>query len=521
MSEKTVREILKASFSKLLNAKRLGFWLSLGYFIIMLFCTLLFHKIGDYGVETDFYWSYVPEAKSISKGQLIIDAFRGPFYPLTLYFIEKIFHDYFISGLIIGILSASISIWFIFKLFEAMFNRTIALLSIFFIIFNPIFVQFTYSNGTDMLFFFLSYALLYFFHKEKPTKSIILFIALLTSAVYLTRYNGVFLLFAIPIIIVILDIWAFEYKKRILYSVIYIFLFLLCIAPWNIYTYKTLGEFFYNHNYKNIAYEFFAKGKMGWDIFWFSYSSKFQSLYDVISYNPLYFLSHSLFNFINYLFKNLKDLVGWHIGVTFIFGIIFFLFNSTKNVKQKSYFIFCFIFLAILSLTFYSDRFSLFLVPFYTVFSIKFLLEINKSKKYSFSPFYGYSLLVVFFYISLVWTISYNSRKINSGPNEILTISNWYKSRNLNEVSEPIIAARKPHIAYYLNMKFVLLPFADSFEDFHKKLEQQKVNYLYLNVSELGTRSDLHYLIDTSKVFNGLSLIYYSKDPNQILYKVE
>lgn len=521
MPDKMVSEILKKSFLKLLYAKRLGLLLALSYLIIMLICSLLFHKIGDYGVETDFYWGYVPEAKSISEGKLIIDAFRGPFYPLALYVFEKIFCDYFISGLVIGALSASFALWFIFEMFEAMFNRSIALLSIFFIILNPIFVQFTYSNGTDMLFFAMSYATLYFFYNAHFTKRNIFIISIFTSLAYLTRYNGIFLVFSIPIIIVLLDIWNLDYKKRILYSSLYIILFLVWIAPWNTYTYITLGEFFYNHNYKNIAYEFFAKGKIGWDIFWFSYSSQFQSLNDVISYNPFYFLSHSLSNFFNYLFKNIKELVGWHIGITFIFGILFFLFNSNKNVRQKSYFLIGFIFLSILSLTFYSERFSLVLVPFYMVFSIKFLLEMNKGRKYSFSPKYGYSILIIFLYISLSWTISYNSRRINSGPNEILTISDWFKSHNINSIAEPIISARKPHIAYYLDMNFILIPFADSYEDFHKKLKEQKVNYLYLNPGELGTRSDLHYLIDTSKVFNGLNAVYYSKEPSQILYEVK
>jgi hypothetical protein len=124
-------------------------------------------------------------------------------------------------------------------------------------------------------------------------------------------------------------------------------------------------------------------------------------------------------------------------------------------------------------------------------------------------------------YISVTWTISYSSRKIDSGPNEILTLSNWYKRNFKSLIAEQTVSARKPHIAFYLGMNFVLLPFAEKYEDFYQKLKKQNVNYVYLSVTELGTRTDLYYLIDKSRNFNGLTAIYYQKDPELILYEVK
>jgi hypothetical protein len=514
-------EILKNSFTKLVNHKQLGIRLAAGYFFTMLLCGFLFHKIGDYGVETDFYWGYVPQAKSISEGKFIIDGFRGPLYPITLYFFEKIFRDYFISGLVIGVLAASISIGFIYELFRISFNRNTAFLASLLIILNPIFVQFTYSNGTDMLFFAFSYITVYFLLKDTFSKKKILFISLFSAAAYLTRYNGVFLLAAVPISIIFLDIWKLNFRERIFYSGSYFFLFLIFISPWSIYTYLNVGDIFYNHNYKNIAYEFWAKGKMGWDVFWFTNSSNFNSLFDVIFYDPIHFIGHLFNNFFTYFFKNIKELVGWHIGLISLLGIILFFFSPRRNIKQKSFVIIAFLFLTILSLTFYSERFALILIPFYVVFSIKFLLEINQITKYKFSAKSGYAVITLLLYISVTWTISYSSRKIDSGPNEILTLSNWYKRNFKSLIAEQTVSARKPHIAFYLGMNFVLLPFAEKYEDFYQKLKKQNVNYVYLSVTELGTRTDLYYLIDKSRNFNGLTAIYYQKDPELILYEVK
>ena len=58
----------------------------LGFIIAGIYCTLLswsawvYHVVGDYNVETDFYWSYIPEAKSLLRGIVSIEDFRGPVY---------------------------------------------------------------------------------------------------------------------------------------------------------------------------------------------------------------------------------------------------------------------------------------------------------------------------------------------------------------------------------------------------------------------------------------------------------
>lgn len=519
MANKSIWEILKNNYLKLLYAKNIGVILAVLYFITMLTFSLLFHKIGGYGVETDFYWSYVPEAKSILAGKLLIDAFRGPVYPILLSLFQRIFLDYFVSGIIINVLSASLALWFVFKLFTIIFDRVIAILSTIFVMLNPIFVQFTYSNGTDMLFFLFSYITLYLFFRGKNDIKTIILLALFTSLTYLTRYNGIFLLSIVPVTL-LLNVWDYNFKKNLLNSSLYIVLFILFIAPWCFYTYLNKGDVFYNHNYMNVAYEYLAKDKMSWDTFWFSNSNKYHSIYNVISHNPVHFLIHYISNlFSNYL-KNIKSVMGLLIGIFSILGVIFFIFNCKKNIQQMAYIIISFTFIAILGLVFYSDRFSLFLIPTYTVLSIYFLIEINNLKSINISTRYTYAIIAFMLYVSLCWTISYNMRKINSGPNEIITIKNWFKNNYTNTVANPTVTARKPNIAYYLGMNFKLIPSSESYNELYSKLRKENINYLYLSRAEIITRTNLNYLIDTSKTFKGLMVLYYNSKYSCILYKV-
>ena len=54
---------LSQMFEKLTNYRFLGLGIAVFYFIVMAIVSFSFHKVGDYGVETDFFWGYVPVAK--------------------------------------------------------------------------------------------------------------------------------------------------------------------------------------------------------------------------------------------------------------------------------------------------------------------------------------------------------------------------------------------------------------------------------------------------------------------------
>lgn len=65
------------------------------------------------------------------------------------------------------------------------------------------------------------------------------------------------------------------------------------------------------------------------------------------------------------------------------------------------------------------------------------------------------------------------SQNINSGPAELLTIHNWYEQNVPAEKRGKTVAARKAHFAYYLDMKFQLMPMAESYEEFISKLREK------------------------------------------------
>jgi hypothetical protein len=514
---------LQEIFTKIIKYRYLGIIIAAIYFVIILIVSLLYHKVGDYGVETDFFWNYVPEAKSFINGILVIDQFRGPLYPIILGPLNIIFNDYFFTGILIGISSAAVVIFLTYELIRKLFSPLTAFIVVLLLGANPIFVQYSYSAGTDMIFNALATATLFYLFKEKKLNYQNLIItSVLAGLSYLTRYNGVFLL-GFVFIMLFVNYWNIGWLKRLKASVIFVLVFLLTFTPWGIYCLIKKGSFFYNENFKNIAYEIYGKGTIAWDQFWFEHSSSYTTLFDVIAMNPLKFLTTVIGNIVENFWSDMTGLMGLYVGVFTILGLILLLLKKPfLNWKSRitGYYISNIFFFALLLLIFYSNRFSLFLIPFYAVlalqpfFSEKFILY----KKIPIGV--GYTIATIMIVITLSKSISFNSSRINSGPKDLIELQDWYYKNVPPEKRGKKLAARKPHAAYHLGMQFYLLPMAHSYSEILDQLKKDNVDYLYLNPTETGLRREYQPLLNPEKELQGLKTEIRIKNPSSILYKV-
>ena len=202
---------LSQKFEELTNYRFLSLGIAVVYLVVMSIVSFSFHKVGDYGVETDFFWGYVPAAKDFLNGVITIDAFRGPLYPIVLGIFGFILSDFFNAGILIGILSAAFVIYFTFEMVKRIFSPNVALFVTLILACNPVFVQYTYSAGTDMFFSALITATLFFFFKEKELsyKNLVI-AAFLGGLSYLTRYNAIFLFGFVIVILLFINYWNIE-----------------------------------------------------------------------------------------------------------------------------------------------------------------------------------------------------------------------------------------------------------------------------------------------------------------------
>jgi hypothetical protein len=490
------------------------------YFAVLLFFGLMFHRVGDFGAETDFYWGYALQARDLLLGKITIDAFHGPLYPLVLGLASKIFGDLFRSGIIISALSASLSLALIFEILKSVFSADVAFVSTILVAINKSFIQYSYTAGTDMFFVAVSLAGLFLlFRKPVITVLELCLSAACMSLAYLVRYNGFVFFLSIPSVIFLR---AIQVKGLTRYSAvaIWIVVFIACVAPWSIYLKMNRGSFFYSKNYQNIAYEIFSRGKVTWDKFWSVSAGQYTGYSDVVLKARFLLVLVLLRNAFTHLVNDLSFLNNTSIGILSVVGGLFLAFSHPERRKIGLMLAFTSFFVVLL-LVFYSERFSLLLIPMYAVsftFFLKvFLAKFSTTKRAA--PLLNFIVLALLL-TSLADSYSFNSKNISSGPNEMLSIRDWFRNEYHGRYDNAKILARKPHIAYLLGMQFYPFPMIDDYDSLLAVMRRDSVRFLYYGNLEVGLRPQFLHLLDVDTTHAGLRLLCATSPPPAVLYEV-
>ena len=509
-------------FPEAVNHQYAGVALAATYFVVMLIVSLKYHLVGDYNVETDFYWSYIPQARRILEGSIPIEDYHGPIYPLVLAFISLFTKDLFHGGVILSTLTASLSIFFVFELLKRLLRADMALVGTLLVAVNTTFVRYTYTAGTDMVFLAFAAASTYFLLRDEQVRwASIALSAFFAALGYLTRYNGLSAAVGVPAAIMLANPFQQERKERMRAAGIFLGVFLLTIAPWGIYCLVQKGSFFYNRNYLNIAYEMFAKGRIGWDQYWYGEAQKFTSLTQVVFADPVRFVATLVQNLIEHAVSDFKLLIGWYVGVFSVLGIYGFIKYRT-GARMVSYFIIGLAFFVVLLLVFYGERFSMFLLPIYAALAVKALTFPALAEYRFWKTIHAGGIIGI---VLILWTgadsMEFNRANINSGPQEVVSIGSWFRQNSAESEQGKIVVARKPHIAYYLGLKMETFPMVNTYPELFAELKRVNASYLYFSVMEAGMRPQFQRLLDPRVAPKELRPLTYTTNPPAVLYKVE
>jgi hypothetical protein len=139
-------------------------WIAYGliaaYGIYWAFAAFTHHTVGNYAVETDFYWKYGPAARDLLRGVLSIENYdsKGWGYPIAVAAVSLLGFDLFRAGQLVALLSAVGSAWLLYRLHRSLFGPVHALASLLIVLANLTFLVNTYEVGTDMFFLLVSLA---------------------------------------------------------------------------------------------------------------------------------------------------------------------------------------------------------------------------------------------------------------------------------------------------------------------------------------------------------------------------
>jgi hypothetical protein len=108
-------------------------------------------------------------------------------------------------------------------------------------------------------------------------------------------------------------------------------------------------------------------------------------------------------------------------------------------------------------------------------------------------------------------------------PVEILSLAESVKRNFVEEIKDKTIMARKPHMAFYLDMDFEVIPFVSNSDELIEKLMNSKSDYLYVSEWECRILSAelCKLFLNYQNPLPILEVVIYNADPLAIIYKIK
>ncbi len=472
------------------------------------------HRLGNYGVETDFYWNYGPAAAALKQGRVLIEHFdtKGWGYPLVVAAFSFLGLDLFRAAQLIGVLSACAVAWCVFRVHRRILGSTLAFLSVLLLLGNATFVVNVYEVGTDMFFFALvagSIALI--LGSERRGWMAIAASGLLAGWALSTRYNGLFLWPATVIAMVAILDRELPAGARWKNAAVWSGGFLLAAAPWLFVNAAHTGNPLTNSNWTNVGFSVYGQGN--WERFFYGGGRKIHSFADVVRLDPGRFARAMVSNTFDHLKRDLTELLPWLWGLFAAAGLLFVAIS--RRMRLWGPYLLCgLLYFLTLIPVFYGARFSLPMLAFYSALAIApfgwdRVTELASGIERRFPV-----RIVVFAILWMPGAIAahakthdpQNPEAIQAGPYETLEAAEYLKAH----AQGLTLFARKPHVAFLSGMRFAPIPESDSPEALHRAARSAGAGYLLVSGAEMALRAGVRPLAEPDARVPGFRRVFES-----------
>lgn len=506
-------------------------WLPLLFCFIHLLCLSYLaqkHPFGNYATETDFYHFYAPDAERIAAGQFPQNTFQGPGYPAVIAVLGKLTGgDLFAAGKWLSVVCAVLCGWLIFVLFARLFGFWVGLGAQLIAVVSGEFPQFSINSATDVFFLFVCLAVLATFTAERlNARWRIALAGLLTGAAYVVRYNGLFLLAACLIGIVLLNLFEQRWRERLKSSGLFIVMFVVAASPWLVVNYRHHGSPFYNTNYLNIATEFYPElvaGETNQDATR-ALDKRFESFGEVLAYDPARLFKQYPVN----LYESLRESVTGNLVTQFVAWLallgIALSFIGRKSKPAMLLLVAGALYLLLMALNHWETRYYFFVMALYSGFAVFAavrwlgLMQAQGWLKATAFAAIPVILVAVMFVGSFAVSRKDVAEFLEAQPMEIAGARDFILGLNAAPNSLRIVA-RKPHLAYMIRQNWVFFPQVKSLDELRVWVENNHFDYLVIGKREIKERRELKALGNPKKAPEWLRVAWVYEPTNFILYQ--
>ena len=481
-------------------------------------------RIGTYGLETDFYGDYAPDADRLRAGEFPQNTFQGPGYPAILALAEYAVKDPFRAGRLISATSAAVVGLLAFFLFRRLFGYWSGIGSQLLVLVGGLFPQLAVTASTDMVFLMLCLAALVAFGRTDRSAHWRAGVSgLLTGMAFLTRYNGVFLIPVVLAGIGVLKSFGPGLWRRIQSSGVFLGVSFVVALPWFYANLRHNGSALFNENYLNIATEFYGdrfgadKTGDGTSIM----SEKFHSFGEVVRYDPMRIARRYPGNLLGSLRRSLStQLVGPFVGLAAVVGAVFALWSRRSGflvivaLAGAIYFL-------LMALNHWEARYYLFPAVLFAglaAYAVVRLADLAARPAKNSLPARIAGVLA----FAVLWAMSLRASArdvrafLRTEPVEVLEACAYLQA---NGIRDARILSRKPHLASVCQQQSVAFPRVLSVEELRRWLETNPVDYVVISSVELSRRGGVASLGDPAAAPPWLSAVWTHRDPTFILYR--
>lgn len=502
---------------------------SCGAVLVLALVLGYFHKVGTYGVETDFYGAYAPQTQNIMEGRPYTYQHNPPGYMLLLAALSLLTDDVFVAGKLLSAFATGLFGWITYLLLKALFGSRIALVSTVLVLLTLIphsFVAATDIVGAVAIILPLWILL----RRPIPTFQVCFLTGILAGVAYLIRSNAIFVILGITVSLVVINLTQEALRGRLLKVGLFLGGVLLITFPWLIINWQTNGSPFASTAYLQIAAQFYhpdpRASQYGTAIT--QAAATFSSLSDVVLYDPPTFVGKY---FQGILLTNMRRLaaqgqgslvfqaVGAGLLVSAAIGLLFLCRDLSR--RRLTFLVTCLLGYALLGLVGFHFRYYFFLLPCFFALVIYCFFHERVVTALRFVPFgrpaVSWLLVIALCVFQGLGAYLLSRGVINAEPRYLIEIADVLKSRSL---ADGVIILRKPHLAYLAGLE-AAFPLAETADEYLVKAREIGARYIVYSDSEASQWPGLKSLSNPDALPKDFKLIYLHEPTRTLVYEID
>ena len=336
---------------------------------------------------------------------------------------------------------------------------------------------------------------MFFLFRGKDTHNVI-FSAIFGLLAFLMRYNGIFIAMGSVLYLALI---GDSLRSRFKLTGIWVAVFIGIGLPWFIPNCIATGNPVYNENYINVMMEFYAfnQERISYESWQEALPEDFKRLSDIILYNPAHFLKHMGLNVVRHFLADMKILIKLRLGIFVMLGFIM-LFLMKPGKRKLIYFSFGALYFLILTLVFYNERFSLYLLAMYIPMAV---WPYTENKIFARLKFFSWIPCAIIFIV--IASYSYTSTKnvlyeIKNPPAILEELKELgIHLGKIEQDKSQKITARKPHVAHYAGLNAEMFPEdMRSVDELAAFCRERGIRYILYSGVEYSFRPHLRILFE-------------------------